>query len=68
MPRFMTAYFLKEDQVFVYDMDESYTCIEFAQDAAEDWVWQFAPDKKIAIEQHDAKLVEWRNNPTKDTY
>ena len=34
----------------------------------EEWVWQYAVDKRTAIAQHDAKMDEYAENPNKDTY
>jgi hypothetical protein len=65
MTRYMTAYFLLEDKVEAFTEDEDW---KKAQEEAEDFVWQFAPDKETAIFLHFEKLDDWENNPDKETY
>lgn len=37
-------------------------------DDMDEYVWQFAATKEIAITQHYAKMDEWHADPTKETY
>ena len=33
-----------------------------------EYVWQYAPNKEIAIARHDQKMDDWHENPNKGTY
>ena len=59
MAKYMTCYTLKCDLTEAFTENENW---QQAQDACDDYVWQSAPDKKTAIEQHDAKLEEWERD------
>lgn len=58
------------------DESDSVQCIsesEYLENAerinsADEFVWQFAEDKKQAIKQHFAKFEAWEANPTLETY
>ncbi len=63
--RFMTALFMDTGEVKAFREGEKW---QEAQDLADDWVWQFAPDQETAIAQHDDKIDAWQANPTLVTY
>ena len=65
MTRFMSCYTLETDQIEAFKETEDW---QTAQDRADEFVWQFATDRKQAIAQHFNKLDEWENDPTKHTY
>lgn len=82
MPRFMTAYVeyryhgetpsegFISSEIVAYAEDEDWRP---AQEIAEDYVWQFAPDKETAKAQHFDKVDAWRadldaGRPEKETY
>ena len=69
MKRFLT-YIIDDRNNRVLCMTESeYTnCIEHDSSEWAEWVWQYAPDKSTAIEQHFLKHDEWQENPDRDTY
>ena len=68
MPRYMTAYVMPATGPdYVAAATEKEDWRELGE-IAEDYVWQFAPDKATACAQHFDKLDEWEIDPTKHTY
>lgn len=70
MPRFLTTYNWDDPEAKAFAEHEDWGK---AQANADDYVWQFAPDKETAIRQHDAKVDAWREDqdagrPEKYTY
>lgn len=65
MNRYLTTYSLERDKVECFTEQDDY---HKAIDNADDWVWQYAPDRAAAIAQHFEKLDEWEANPHKRTY
>jgi hypothetical protein len=46
-------------EVFAYAADESW---QQAQDEADEWVWQSAPDRETAIARHEAAFDAWQKS------
>ena len=67
MNRYLTAFSVETETTYVFT-EEDLKDIEHPCNWADDWVWQFAPDKDTARIQHDNKMDEWEMNPEKDTY
>lgn len=63
--RFLTTYSLEKDKVEAFTEEENW---EEAQEEAEEYVWQYADNKKQAISQHFDKLDLWEKNPNLKTY
>lgn len=62
--RYISMYFLEDNLLEVYREDEP----EWREKDPTDFIWQYAPDRETARDQHFDKLDEWELDPTKDTY
>jgi len=68
MERFLTYIKENSDEVLCMTENEHVECSNLDHIDWAEWVWQYAPDKLTAIEQHFLKHDEWQENPDKDTY
>ena len=59
MKRFMTYVEMgdKSEELKALGENENWQDVK-----AEEFVWQFAPDKETALKQHDEKFIAWRTD------
>lgn len=65
MKRFMTCWMGDTDEILAFTEDENW---KEAQENADDFVWQWATSREVAVEAHHDKLEECQRDPTKETY
>ena len=68
MNRYLTAYTVETGIIEAFTEEEVDSLAHHPSEWADDWVWQFAPDKETACAQHDEKMDEWEMDPEKHTY
>lgn len=56
MPRYMTTYSFDTDKIEAFLESEDW---QTAQELADEYVWQHAPDRAAAIDNHIVKQDEW---------